>query len=58
MKTSKLLKGRENANDQIAIVFGFAFDKLRAVCIAKLSKTEAISDYFPYSIENCSIRTW
>ena len=58
MKTSKLPKRRENANDQIAIVFGFAFDKLRAGCIAKLSKTEVISDYFPYSIENCSIRTW
>ena len=58
MKTSKLLKRRENANDSIAIVFGFAFNKLRAVCMAKLSKTEAISDYFPYSIENCSIRTW
>ena len=58
MKTSKLLKGRENANDQIAIVFGFAFDKFKAVCIAKLSKTEEISDYFPYSIENCFIRTW
>ena len=29
MKTSKLLKARENADDQVAIVFNFASDWLR-----------------------------
>ena len=49
MKTSKLLEARENANDQVAIVFNFASNLLRMAPVlwtnhsAKLDKTREMT---------------
>ena len=61
MKTSKLLKARENAGDQVAIVFSFASDWLRgwheffwSNHRVRLSKTKVILDIFVHSLKNRS----
>ena len=69
VKTSKLLEARENANDQVAIVFNFVSDCLRrwrefswTSHRAKSSKAKPTSDFFRrsdefFSDENCS-KAW
>lgn len=62
VKTSKLLKAHENANDRVPIVVSFASDwlSLRMTQVfgtnhrAKLSKPKVISDYPRHSNENYS----
>lgn len=62
MKTSKLLEVRENANDQVAIIFSFTSGWLGgwhmySDQLQSKVKKKNISDYFRHSIDIRSLRS-